>query len=376
MLNLGILDVAIGLALTYVLVSTLCSAVREGIEAWTKTRAAYLEFAIRELLHDRAGKGLAKSFFEHPLIFGLYFGKYQPGPELERPGTLQRGGSLPSYVSSEHFALALMDIAVRGPDSDAASGSPALGAPTIEALRASVQNLGNPQVQRTLLLAIDAAQGNLDQARRNLENWYDGAMQRVSGWYKRSTQLVMFWIALFVVSALNINTLTIAETLYRDKTLAAAVVESAKNTQRPLTYEAANAQLKGLKLPIGWSALETVQSRSRTRTAQQPGHKCLQLAQQAAHTGFGLLLTALAAMLGAPFWFDLMNKFVTLRASLKPGPAPSAPSPPPAASPPAVTVTAVAASPVPSPPTIDGCDLPIDDVTDDADLPPAQGGVA
>lgn len=73
------LDVAIGLVFIYALVSILCTAVREGIEAWLKTRAAYLEHGVRELLADPQGHGLAKAVFEHPLIYGLYHGEYQPG---------------------------------------------------------------------------------------------------------------------------------------------------------------------------------------------------------------------------------------------------------------------------------------------------------
>lgn len=38
-----ILDVAIGLVFVYIVVSVLCTAVREGLEAFLKTRAAYLE---------------------------------------------------------------------------------------------------------------------------------------------------------------------------------------------------------------------------------------------------------------------------------------------------------------------------------------------
>jgi hypothetical protein len=33
---------------------------------------------------------------------------------------------------------------------------------------------------------------------------------------------------------------------------------------------------------------------------------------------FGWLLTALAISLGAPFWFDLLNKFIVVRATVKP----------------------------------------------------------
>ena len=41
MLGSEILDVAIGLVFVYIVVSVICTAVREGIEAWLKTRAAY-----------------------------------------------------------------------------------------------------------------------------------------------------------------------------------------------------------------------------------------------------------------------------------------------------------------------------------------------
>ena len=34
--------------------------------------------------------------------------------------------------------------------------------------------------------------------------------------------------------------------------------------------------------------------------------------------GWGWLLTALAISLGAPFWFDLLNKFIVIRSTVKP----------------------------------------------------------
>jgi hypothetical protein len=32
----------------------------------------------------------------------------------------------------------------------------------------------------------------------------------------------------------------------------------------------------------------------------------------------GWLITALAVMLGAPFWFDVLNKFMVIRSTVKP----------------------------------------------------------
>src|SRR6516162_5700547 len=115
-----ILDVAIGIVFIYIVVSMICSAIREGIEAWLKTRAAYLEHGICELLHDRQAAGIVKSLYNHPLIYGLYSGEYNATP-VKGPSIFARGGNLPSYIPARNFALALMDLAARGPQTDVVS---------------------------------------------------------------------------------------------------------------------------------------------------------------------------------------------------------------------------------------------------------------
>ena len=114
MFGSAILDVAIGVMFVFVLVSLICSALREGLEGWLKTRATHLEEGIRHLLHDEDAQALAKHVFEHPLIFGLFVGEYEPPKTSRWPVALTRGRNLPSYIPSRNFALALMDIAARG----------------------------------------------------------------------------------------------------------------------------------------------------------------------------------------------------------------------------------------------------------------------
>jgi hypothetical protein len=314
MLGSTMLDVAIGIVFVFVLLSTVCSAIREGIEAKLKTRAAYLEQGIRELLHDIDGKGLAHSFFNHPLIFALYSGGYsgsaQPGKA--RPKLLAQGGSLPSYIPARSFAVALLDIAAKGPVTDDVSSGPAAPELSIESVRASVLNLKNPPVQRALLAAIDMAQGDLDRARANIEAWFDTAMDRVSGWYKRTTHWIIFWIALTLAVGLNIDTLAIADYLYRNDAAREAVValasEATNNeSEAGIAYEAAATQLKSLGLPIGWS-----DSWQRSGVS---GHGSV---WGIVGPILGWLVTAFAATLGAPFWFDLLNKIMVIRSTVKP----------------------------------------------------------
>jgi hypothetical protein len=406
----AILEVAIGLAFVFLLVSIICSAIREGLEAFLKTRAAYLERGIRELLHDREGRGLARKLYHHPLIFGLYSGAYTPGKDSERVPLMARGERLPSYIPAATFANALMDIAARGPDPAIASdpSSPPL---SLESIRANILNIENEPVQRVLLTAVDSAQGDLDRARAFIQSWYDSGMDRISGWYKRSTQWIIFAIGLLVAFTLNVNTLVIADYLYRNDAARTALVaraEAAAVDSAPLgDYAAARQALDSLRLPIGWPAgWATVGwGGSQAGAAPAAGTQGSFAWNRILVPLVGWLLTALAATLGAPFWFDILNKVMVIRSTVKPrekspeegsedrrprnanrsgppgsgnaGSAPAGgPSPPPTADVSGAAETPhTGNAPRASLPLADGCDVPITRATPDEDLPAAEGGV-
>jgi hypothetical protein len=71
-------------------------------------------------------------------------------------------------------------------------------------------------------------------------------------------------------------------------------------------FDQASMTLDSLDLPIGWPA----EVRCRTTGAQCAGHAAL--------TVLGWLLTAFAATLGAPFWFDTLNRVMVIRSTVKP----------------------------------------------------------
>lgn len=303
MLGSVTIEVAIGIIFVFILVSIICSMIREGIEAIIKTRAAYLENAIRNLMDDKDGNGLAKDFYNHPLISGLFSKEYKPRKDKNQQGMLASGGNLPSYIPSWNFAEAVMDIAARGPKTDGVSGHPDSPQITLETVRANIQNLDSPFVQRALLTAIDSAQGDLDKARKNLEAWYNGTMDRISGWYKRATYWIILVIGLLVSVGLNIDTIAIANYLYRDDAARTVLVtraeEAAKDTSlQNLTYEFAKAEVQSLRFPIGWEG------------ADESNGLAIQV--------LGWLITALAATMGAPFWFDMLNKIMVIRSTVKP----------------------------------------------------------
>ena len=384
------MEIAIGIIFIFILVSTICTAIREGIEAKLKTRAAYLEQGIRQLLNDTSGTGLAKALYEHPLIYGLFNGGYTAGTQNKSPDLLAKGCNLPSYIPSKTFAAALMDLAANGvtnPEADATTGAPVI---TLEGIRANVAAMENPEVKRVLLYAIDTAQGDLNKAQANIEDWYNSGMDRVSGWYKRSTQWVILWIALGVTIALNVNTIKIVKYLAKSDTerkmLVASAEAIAKDTSKHnIGYKAAQATLDTLKLPIGWES-------NCLSSAEMDPKSPSSFWNTFMGPLLGWLITAFAATMGAPFWFDMLNKVMVIRSTIKPNekssegaPRDSKASPAPvininAAAPPAGGGGAAAAGAAAQAQHIDdnapdGCDVQATELTGDADLPPSTGGM-
>lgn len=314
MFNSVVLEVAMGIIFLYILVSMICTALREGIETLTKTRAAYLERGIRELLHDRNAQNIAKNFFEHPMINCLFSSDYKPGKNTKEPGLLDRGKNLPSYIPSKNFALALMDLAARGPKNNVVTSDSNSVEMSVASIRANILNIQNVPVQRAMLTALDSAQGDLERMQQNLEKWFDSSMDRVSGWYKRSTQWIVFLIGLAIAVGMNINTITIADYLFRNDDMRKLIVVQAENaTKNPnftqQDYDTVKASLAALKLPIGWGNGINPKADYEKKGA---------LWNSVFIYIVGWLLTALAATLGAPFWFDMLNKIMVIRSTVKP----------------------------------------------------------
>lgn len=233
MFGSDMLEVGIGLTLLFLSMSLICTAAREAIEGVLKSRAKDLEQGIREMLDDPSGSGLTKQLFDHPLLFSLFSGRYDPNKlskhrlrSSARMG-LRAGRSLPSYIPASQFAHALLDVVVRGPVKPMARADAVRAVISIDALRDGAAALPHLNVQRAVLSAIDMAQGDLDKARANIENWYNGTMDRVSGWYKRRTQTILFSIGLATAAALNVDAITVAKRLNDDKALRQAAAAQA-----------------------------------------------------------------------------------------------------------------------------------------------------
>jgi len=231
-----------------------------------------------------------------------------------------------------------------------------------------------------VLSAINSAGGDTAAIRTSIEDWYNTGMDRVSGWYKRETQRILFMLGLIITVALNVDTISIVQHLaiskdarealvqqvttslqddssLRERVEAAAVAagkthnaaetessavpstsstpsshESSAELELQAKIKTADAkakllkeQLFGLGLPLGWSEMRKGAAKRVTCTATDiswfdetgcalwPYDVWLILAAIP-----GWLITAFAISFGAPFWFDMLNKMMVIRSTVKP----------------------------------------------------------
>jgi len=79
-------------------------------------------------------------------------------------------------------------------------------------------------------------------------------------------------------------------------------------------YEKSLSRIQSLGLPIGWDSKDDIQRQWPGWHWKHPGGWWDQIYWH----WLGWLLTALAISLGAPFWFDMLNKLIVVRSTVKP----------------------------------------------------------
>jgi hypothetical protein len=385
----AILDVAIGMTLIFLTLSAICSSANEFIANFLKLRASFLERGIMNLLGDPS---LARQLIEHPL--------------LGREGTQPR--TLPAYIASDTFALALMDLlrrragpplarverlrtevekiassAIRqpllaslaNPDASKAledlqsaisliqdekvrsSISTFFSAQEVAEIKRGILTLSDPRLQQVLLAILNEAETQvqrLEDAKASIEGWFNDAMDRVSVLYKRYVDRVLRVLAVLICVGFNADALHILNSLWEDPTLRAAIVAEAQQVSSTQTASGqtgttpsgaqpfgsvsqALEQLNGF--PVGWScsdyndivhagwkvsdipAVLNLKSPSEYGFCEIVGGKpIVGGAFSLSNLLFKLLglgLMSVGVSLGAPFWFDALQKLVSLRPDKK-----------------------------------------------------------
>jgi hypothetical protein len=329
MLGSTVLDIGIGLVLIYFVLSLICSTINEGISNFFGLRAASLKEGLENLL----GSDLAKKVYDHHLVKGLV--------QKDALSWKRR----PSYIPTRTFVMSTLH-SLNGNDFPA----------TVDEVRRSVQSVPDEDVRRALLALIDDAQGNFDKMKNNLGVWFDHSMDRVSGWYRRKIQSYILIIAVFISFGLGVDTLALVRFLRADSTLRESLVAVAKDTiekapapavgsapapapgaqpdaaqnlkKAAADLEALQTQVSSFNIPRypvyyfqdrvqDWQAYPGNQPKpiaGGIATPPVPGNLEVLWFWFWQHC-LGFVITSVALSLGSPFWFDLLNKLVSLRST-------------------------------------------------------------
>lgn len=293
------LETTIGLVLMFFIISIAASSIVELISQVAKKRARDLEDTVGHILsgtRDKSDKefGDALNAFKGTSIYLAA----QAG---------SRRTKKPSYISARAFAEAVGEMLHDG--------------------QGALQPLDNlpPGLKRRLdALArqpLADASAKLLLIKSGLEQWFDEAMGRLEGAYKRWVKWILLALGLLIAVVANASAFHTAERLWKDPVTRAAVANAANGVitdggkENIKSVAEATDNLEALKIPVGWD--QASRDKWKGKSLQSIITSWSTLAMMA-----GWLTTALLVTLGAPFWFDLLTRLVSLRsAGSKPPPA-------------------------------------------------------
>ncbi len=319
---LEMLEILIAICLIYALFAGMVSSLTELVSQMLSMRGRVLFEGIVLMLEGNDQHqwmpGFLKPFFikstsrveelyQHPIIDSLS----------------PTGSSRPSYISPQIFSAALVQVLSH-------DGSWIGLHRTLDDRTTWLGKLLGPM--------LDEAAGDLEKFKVKVEAHFNAVSDRTSGWFKRRTQVAMFVIGSILAVLFNVDSIHIFQHLEKnhdnvqvlvtqaDKILMLQQVERRTIAADPIAEnvgvnEVAAQELKvsvenlgkqiedfkQLGLPIGWYS---TQAQTKAGPTMQE-YIVSQLLEPMKWIGW--LITALAGVLGAPFWFDALSKLFAIR---------------------------------------------------------------
>lgn len=317
MFGIESLDVMIGIITIYLIFALACTAIVEAVSTWLNVRSTNLEAALGEFLHGSVedDKAFTDAFFAHPIVQSLSKGS----------------DGRPSYIPPEIVGQVVTGL-IHAKE----------GASTLKQAIADLPGTSEDNRIKGLLDALHREAGeDIAAFRKLVEYHYDAAMDRASGWYKKKTQTIALVVSAFLVIGANVDTLKIANALSTNPEARTKMVELAQEQVNlinetaqtasstpaaPTLKEAteklakANADLTSAGIQLGWKGSYPELQKDEANNEWLLETWLFQWGKLIFSTAgiskfFGLLISILAISLGAPFWFDILNRVMQVRAA-------------------------------------------------------------
>ena len=338
-MQLKAIDVAIGMAFLYLLLTFVTSAIVELVSNVRNWRSQILYAAMGKMLSGNSTlnvgalyghslvQSLATNSSGHTWMDLLEHGGWRPPAKCQSPVAY-----IPAAVFS---AVVLESIRRSGPKRASLSPDDEVKA-IVQWLdkEASPHRSKTADALHTVIENAVATQGYSVQAvKLAIEKWFNDTMDRTSGWYKRRTRSLLLVIGLVASLVGNIDSIAVAKWLWQGDTARQAVVFAVADyvkTHPTLPVQPGSAASDSNVQPNMLASIKQI---------AEVDNKVIELGYpigverlvekfsgKGGFDGFwflqyllGCFISAVAISMGSPFWFDAMQNLLKMRSS---GPKP------------------------------------------------------
>jgi len=328
MFNAPILDFAISLIFLFLLFSLLVSFIMQAIASRFNRKGRHLKKMLHKLLGGDDTINWTSRLYNHPMIESLSV----------------KHNRITSYIPEDTFAEVMTDLIVeegrdytikQDPETKKYIYDEEKGE-YVEDLQKGLQNMPESDLKRTLTMFFDQAEGKIDIFYMSIKHWYGKYMVRVNYTYGREIKRPLLIIGLCIAISFNVDFFHISKRLWVDSNLREGIVVAAES------FYANNPDLNSLELnkkffkdyensldlPIGWGeeVKEAALKQKEYYKSNMIGRANMVLSyyQDQPSTWWliivkliGFILSAFIVSFGAPFWFDLLKKAISIKKSIK-----------------------------------------------------------
>jgi len=326
-----ILNIAITLVFIYLIVALIVTAVNETFFTLLRTRSKFLKRAIENLFFDKEWKQIAGQVKDSPFIRTL-----QKAPKV-----------FPAVIPTKTFIDALLCILGKGKMD-------------LDTIRAAITSKPEKGELFTVLQALmSQPEMDLDKLKQEIGQIYDNAMDRITGWFRRYARILSMFFALIITAGLNIDTIDITLNLWKNKERAEKLATFATTTAQQIEQDTVTGRIvlqdsKGVlmeyertsqpvpdtvaKQPAGLTDNPAEAAKDQVRQIVQSYNILVDLGIPLGWSGdnvpactpdfwdlligillkiAGILITAAAVSMGAPFWFDILKRLSLMKKATK-----------------------------------------------------------
>ncbi|GAB4485262.1 MAG: hypothetical protein Fur0016_10140 [Anaerolineales bacterium] len=286
-----VLEVALGMALTYYLMGLVVSWMSQFVMNTFETRGRTLEGVLRRIV---GGKTLGQ-LLSMPQIRSLAPMRYQDWRDIfSRNAKLveKRVEKIPvSNLLDAFFDLAKLDIAANS-----------------EELIELINKLPPSEGKTELLRLVNSGVSNVLELRAKMSLWFDGLMNQASEIFTALARRYVILFSLALTLVLGMDSIDLFRQLWATPDMRAIASVKAQAYIEQYGYDADTgpllADLDELTIHIGWSSV----LKNTPPIASFADFLWFWLLKI-----IGLLITTVAVAQGAPFWYDLLRKMTTVK---------------------------------------------------------------